>query len=1282
MNRPVRPRLRRLRFALQAAFAGTIIALGVLAGLTQLAMPWLVRHPAVVEDWLSARLGRDVAIGRLRGAWIGGGPVLALDEVRIGGDPRGQGALAVPHAELAFDLFALFRSERALTEFRIGGLEVQLANEGGSWHVRGFDPALAGSSGTPSLGALGALELRDLRVIVDDAGRGLHVQLAAPVLRLVNRGASTRVLGRVHLGGTDAPLLDVVGDIDAVSRSGTVYAGAGDVDLARASLPSWPGWPLLAGGSGSLQAWLQVRDARIEDVRARVDLAGVRFTTPVAIELDPDTRVVPRAAIERLAFAARWQRAATGWRFDLADFTTTAGTGGARGWAQLQSQPAPGGKQWQLAASALPLQPAGDLAMLAPALPEGLRRWLYLARPHGQLATARLRWKDKDDFALDAAVEGVGVASAAFAPGVESIDAHVSGDAQALLLRLPTQAMRVDYPAVFRRPFHFARFGGQIAAWRTEAGWRLETGRIGFEGEGYGGELRGGLALTPGRRPVVDLYAAVQHGDVVAAKLFWPTNVMPPSAVEWLDRALVGGRVTSGRATLHGDLANWPFHDHSGVMLARAAISDATLDYDPDWPAAQQLEAVATFVNDGMQAEAATARSMDVAASAASARIADFSEPVLELAARAEGSAPALLAFVRASPIGRRYGEHLGDLAIRGGKAEATFALTLPIGAPEAFTLAGAVALSKARLDHDRYDLHFTDATGPLRFNQGGFLADALDVGYRDGRARLSLAIGDYVEDPGHVLEGALDGHFPASAVFAGAPVLAPLVGRLPGASDWRARVTVDADDSHRSRLLVSSDLAGTAIDLPAPLAKTAATSLPFQLALELPYAGQPFSLRLGDKLSLAGHLPDAANPLAASLVLGSASAAPVPASGIRIAGDVPVLDAAGWIGLAGPVPGGGAGLLQGIDLHVGDLLLAGRHFDQVHLALDPAAGAITLQLDSAALAGTLRMPSGGGAVTADFTRVHWPELPEGEDTGPGAFAGVDPAAVPPLHMTVGDLRLGSASLGAVAFDSQPVAGGMRIDRFSARSPNVTIIASGDWTGPARASRSRLGIALQAKDLGRMLDAFGFAGLIAGGDTHATIDASWPGPPSTFELARLDGTLKVEVGEGRILDVEPGAGRIFGLLSLTEIPRRLSLDFSDFFRSGLAFNAITGAFRLQDGNAYTDDLTIRSPAADIVVTGRTGLRAKDYDQQMRVTPHAGATLPIVGALAAGPVGAAAGLVMQGILDKPIGKAVVRRYEVEGSWDKPEIRWIPRDSPPAGGAAGSRDEAGEAGKGGS
>jgi uncharacterized protein YhdP len=238
----------------------------------------------------------------------------------------------------------------------------------------------------------------------------------------------------------------------------------------------------------------------------------------------------------------------------------------------------------------------------------------------------------------------------------------------------------------------------------------------------------------------------------------------------------------------------------------------------------------------------------------------------------------------------------------------------------------------------------------------------------------------------------------------------------------------------------------------------------------------------------------------------------------------------------------------------------------------------------------------------------------------------------------------------------------MQVDTLESQSPNVKMTARGDWTGGIIENRTNMSIELSAQSLGRMMDALGFPGLIDGGSTKATIDASWLGPPSAFALAKLDGTLGIDVAEGRILDVEPGAGRLFGLFSLTEIPRRLSLDFSDFFKSGLGFNSITGTFRLAGGNAYTDGLKIKSPAAEIVVSGRTGLRSKDYDQLMDVTPHAGATLPIVGALAAGPVGAAAGLVMQGLLNKPIGKAVARRYKVSGSWEKPQITQLARIRP--------------------
>ena len=117
-----------------------------------------------------------------------------------------------------------------------------------------------------------------------------------------------------------------------------------------------------------------------------------------------------------------------------------------------------------------------------------------------------------------------------------------------------------------------------------------------------------------------------------------------------------------------------------------------------------------------------------------------------------------------------------------------------------------------------------------------------------------------------------------------------------------------------------------------------------------------------------------------------------------------------------------------------------------------------------------------------------------------------------------------------------------------------------------------------------MLDTLGYKDMVEGGRTRATLVGSWPGSPGAFSLANLSGSLKADVGEGRLLEVEPGgSGRVLGLLSLAEIPRRLSLDFSDFFKKGFAFNTATGDFSFVDGEASTQNLRIDGPAAEVRV---------------------------------------------------------------------------------------------------
>jgi len=192
-----------------------------------------------------------------------------------------------------------------------------------------------------------------------------------------------------------------------------------------------------------------------------------------------------------------------------------------------------------------------------------------------------------------------------------------------------------------------------------------------------------------------------------------------------------------------------------------------------------------------------------------------------------------------------------------------------------------------------------------------------------------------------------------------------------------------------------------------------------------------------------------------------------------------------------------------------------------------------------------------------------------------------------------------------------------------------------------------------------------------GGKTKATLTGSWPGSPGDFSLSTMGGNLHVDVGEGRLLDVEPGgSGRVLGLISLAEIPRRLSLDFSDFFAKGFAFNLARGDFVFNEGRARTDNLRIDGPAAEIRVSGTTGLREETYDQRVEVLPKAGGILPALGLITAGPAGAAVGAMAQAVLQKPLKQTTRVVYHVSGSWKQPKVVVTER-GPPSSGAGGAR-----------
>ena len=100
-----------------------------------------------------------------------------------------------------------------------------------------------------------------------------------------------------------------------------------------------------------------------------------------------------------------------------------------------------------------------------------------------------------------------------------------------------------------------------------------------------------------------------------------------------------------------------------------------------------------------------------------------------------------------------------------------------------------------------------------------------------------------------------------------------------------------------------------------------------------------------------------------------------------------------------------------------------------------------------------------------------------------------------------------------------------------------------------------------------------------------------------------------------------------------------------------------GAFLVENGQAFTCNLSLEGPAAQIGVVGRTGLVDRDYDQTAVVSASFGNALPVVGAALGGPVAAGVVLIFSQIFKKPLAEVGQVFYGISGSWDEPLIETV-------------------------
>jgi uncharacterized protein (TIGR02099 family) len=1119
----------------------------------------------------------------------------------------------------------------------------------------------------------GLIEVRDATLAFRDLGAGdASWELTHAYIELRRQGGTIALDGEVELparlGRSVQFEASASGDLTATET----LAWRGRVTATDIDLSGWAKllpetFPMPAAGSGSFRLSARGTGRSFERGRAVMQLNGVALhgnETPTRVTY---TRLAGDAIVEH--DADRWRVSGSGLEFSAP---------GAR-WEPTELEATLAVKDGQPGKATLR---AGfirveNLAPLLALLPDGaIRERLEALAPRGilrdvDLAIVPAGPGELPDVRGAASFEDAGFAPLGRAPGVHGIDGTFEGHGPAGVLHVDAEGVDVDWPARWQAVMPFTRIGATIELSRALGGVRIAVDDAQLEaahGEASG-RLR--MLVRPGQAPLMDLDARARLDDVAAVAGYIPRDRLGARSLEWLDHAFIAGRVRDARVQVTGPTQGFPYREGQGRFLATAEVEDLTLDYAPGWPPLTGMTARAEFSGASLRATAATGTVGQMTLRGATAEVRDWLDSLLLIRADATADAGAVHAFLASSPLAPRLGSAFPRLS-GSGPIEGEVVMYLPLRqfADHVITVHGRADGVSLALDGVAEPA--TGIEGEFWVRNGEFQVPGLTASLLGGDVKVTIAS---EASPDGDVETRIDAHGTVDGSRLPRVVRLPLDSGIEGRTTWRGSWTLrrpaNPAGSVASHIRLDSDLLGLASKLPAPLDKNAAERRPLELEIDTD-GGATLQVRAGLGRDLRTRLElrrDADHwQLARGTVrLGGGEIAALPvAPGLGVDGQLAFLSISDLTSLRWPGPARGRleDLLTSVRLEVARLEVLGYEFAGVSGLLRPGNRAWDVDVTAPAVKGRLRIPysfPGEVALVADLDRLH--VSPQVRDAGGEA----DPARLPDMQLDVRDVDFLDWRLGHLAARLTHVDDGIRVEEFSIRHASFTGSGSGSWRGAAGATTCALQLELDSTDVSGFLEAMALARVIEAKNGKLVADVTWPGGPDSRVLERISGTVRMAMTQGRVLTVEPGAGRILGLMSLSHLGKRLSLDFKDLTGEGMAFDSVKGDFTLASGDAFTDNLTLRGSAAEIGIAGRTSLRDRTYDQTAVVTGDLGASLGVAGALAGGPAVGAALLLFSQIFKEPLKGVARAYYRISGPWEDPTVKKI--DARELGEAAG-------------
>ena len=1273
--------LKISRFAHLALAICLVITAALLSAVRFWALPKASEWREELRSSISAMTGETVQIKALSAGMRGFRPELTVRGFRIENSTSAGPPLEFERLGVGVDVVhTLMTGKPVVNRIDLTGAKLRLSRrEDGGFAVMGLKP------GDAPLWLFAEGEVRFSDIDLEwDGGSGLApMSLGRAQVRLRNAGQTHRLDVRVDLPGKLGKMLKLSLDIEGNPLRSPDWNGKGYLEAKRlregAFVESLP--VRMRSGEVGLQAWAEWKGGVLHELDGKLDLDRPTFTWRGSDGAEGMLN------LDKLGGWLFWQKEDNGWRLDVKRLSLTHH---GRSWPEtdfaiaMGFSPADQLKSLRAAVNYLRMDDAQTLLGAGlPLFDQTLRDTLRAYSAKGEIHDARLVYQADGHFGFCGKLSAFAFTPPEGWPAFGQFNGRLCGNDRFGSVEFNASKPQLNLPALWQKPlaldvlsgnFKWRRTGGQglpgfqtpldMHQWFAGSVWRIVGNQVEVAAPGL--QASGGFALDlpahEGESPVIDLNAQLRDMDAARLRDYLPLQAMSSNASKWLGDAFDGGKLKTANVLLRGRLADFPFRENEGLFEVKVDAEKMEFDFSPEWPHVYEVDAKILFVGASLSIDSVGGRIGAIPIGPVHAETTDYvGDGWMGLSGSLDNDLAQAMKFLRQTPV-RYIPDRLSKLAEPTGD----FHLDLNLLIPMSFGMGdvgvgGLLQLKNDSLALKGNNLKVQEITGALGFTGDGMegkqlFARALDEPILvDVDQQLGKIFLDITGKAGVIgLRKAFPGEYWKHAE-----------GEFAYHLNLQIPESLDAT-SKPLRIGLSSDLFGLALKLPAPLVKVAADKMEFNADI---------SLRKGDYLS--AHLAYGKSGKARLLFSDHGSTSlesgdvawekpqppPTGESGLGLFLKLNAMDIGQWRSVLAEF-GSGSLMPKALDVQVANLSWDGENLGELVLTGKQISGELYGEVDCFYGRGSYiaAFPEFSHAhLRFDLERLNLPKLPEVK-AGQLNANQPDPSKLPALEVHARHLWRQGVDLGELELEADRWTAGFNIKHLGLLSDNHELNLRGSWMRLEGQDETKLDGNLKIHDLEQFLDLLGYPKEIFRTPTESSFSLAWNGGPQQFSAAAVNGEVRLKMGRGRVLQVEPGMGRALGMLNLQTLRHLLLLDFSDLFGKGLAYDSMEGVLKLGEGQARTKGFFVDASAADILLIGRVGLVNHDLDQTVSVIPHALASIPLAGAIAGGAVVGAVVDIAHRLVGAEDVNLASTNYSVTGSWDDPQIKHIEGNMP--------------------